>query len=125
MNNYAYLFDRYPKSLMMRFNKFHSKNPHVYEKFKELAFRMKATGRKKYSTETIINVIRWHADLQTKGDVFAINNDFKSIYVRLLINDHPEFFGFFELRQNAPNRGFKSQEQLMRENNLEYEAYDF
>lgn len=109
------LFDRYPKSTLDRFKKFHAANPSVYEEFERLAVEMRSTGRTKYSAETIVNVIRWHRDLKTEGDVFEINNDFRSIYVRLLIYRRPEFLGFFELRQQAPNRGKKSEEQFQRE----------
>lgn len=115
MSKYRYLFSRYPKVSLQRFSKFHADNPCVYDEFKRLAFEIKSTGRKKYSAETIVNVIRWHRDLKTAGDVFEINNDFRSMYVRLLICHHPEFFDFFELRQNAPNRGRKSEEHLRRE----------
>ncbi len=109
------LFDRYPRVTLDRFKKFHAENPDVYAEFKKLALQMRSSGRTKYSAETIVNVIRWHRDIQTAGDVFEINNDFRSIYVRLLIYHHPEFLNFFELRQNAPNRGLKSQEQIERE----------
>ena len=112
------LFDRYPKVTLERFKKFHFENPNVYEEFKKIAVQMRETGRKKYSAETIINVIRWHRDVATTGDVFEINNDFKSIYVRLLIHNHDEFRGFFELR-NPNVRGRKSAEQLKRETQME------
>jgi hypothetical protein len=108
------LFDRYPQSTLDRFKKFHSENPHVYKKFKDLAFQMKNTGRSRYSAETIVNVIRWHEDLQSTGNVFKINDHFRSIYARLLIYHHPEFIDFFELRQNAPNRGLLSEEEQNR-----------
>jgi hypothetical protein len=108
------MFEHYPAHTLERFRKFHTENPGVYEEFKRLAFEMKGNGRTRYSAETIINVIRWHRDLHTRGDVFEINNDFKSIYVRLLIHRHPEFRDFFELRQ-VRSRGLKSEEQQLRE----------
>ena len=108
------MFDRYPQTMKDRFKKFHSENPHVYEEFKRLAFKMKATGRTKYSATAIVNVLRWETDLKTKGDVFQINNDFISIYVRLIIWRYPEMVDFFELRE-MPNRGIKSAEQRERE----------
>lgn len=109
------LLDRYPKATMDRFDVFHAANPDVYTEFKELAFRMVRTGRTKYSGETIFNVLRWHRDIKTSGDVFKLNDHFRSIYVRKLIQDIPSFIDFFELRQAAPNKGRKSEEQLRRE----------
>lgn len=108
------LFEHYPERTITRFKKFHAENPDVYREFKRLAFQMKATGRSKYSAHAIIEVIRWHRDLTTTGDVFKINNDFRSIYVRLLIYHHPEFREFFELRV-MKNKGVKSEEQRLRE----------
>jgi len=60
---------------------------------------MAKTGRKKYSSELIINVIRWHIDLDTRStDEFKINNNFKSFYSRLFVAQNPEFRSFFEFR---------------------------
>lgn len=109
------LFSRYPEKTLKRFKDFHFKNPHVYQEFKKLAFQMRKTGRTRYSAETIVNVLRWHTDLKTTGDVFEINNDFRSIYCRLLVYNHPEFDGFFEFRSEAKNKGIKSTEQKTRE----------
>jgi len=107
-------FSRYPKTTLDRFKKFHGANPHVYREFKKHAFAIRNTGRQKYSAEIIVNVIRWHRDLQTGGDVFKINNDFKSIYARLLAHNHPEFEDFFEFRNHAPNWGKLSEEERRR-----------
>ncbi len=108
------LFNGYPKAVLERFKAFHADNPHVYAAFKDYAQRMRQTGRSKYSARTIIEVIRWNYDLSTSGDVFEINGDFVPIYVRLLIYNHPEFEGFFELRR-VRSRGVASEEQIARE----------
>lgn len=92
------LFEGYPKHVLDRFSEYHRENPQVYQAFKDLAFEMKRTGRKKYSAEVIINVLRWNYDLGTTGDVFKINNDFKPLYARLLVYYYPEFENFFEFR---------------------------
>jgi len=94
------LFARYDTNIKNRFKKYHAENPHVYETFKKLAFKMLGTGRKKYSARTIFEVMRWDRDVKTTGDVFKIGNDFIPIYVRLLIYHYPiEFSEFFELRE--------------------------
>lgn len=107
-------FDRYPPRTLARFKEFHRENPSVYHEFKKLAHEMKSAGVRKYSAQAIIYVLRWHRDLQTGGDVFQINNDFTSIYARLMIYDQPEFKDFFEIR-DMPCKGQKSEEQLKRE----------
>jgi len=111
------LFLHYPQKALDRFKKFHSKNPQVFEEFKRLSFEMRSTGRKKYGSSSIFEVMRWHRALKTNEDVFELNNDFRSIYTRLMIFKYPEFAGFFELRVEK-NHGQKSDEQLKRESNL-------
>ncbi len=114
MTDLDHLFDHYPLEVLERFKRYHRENPDVYIEFKQFAQQMRNAGRSRYSAEAIINAIRWHRDLKTTGDVFKINNDFKSIYARLLIYYHPEFADFFQLRC-IRSKGIKSLEQRKRE----------
>jgi hypothetical protein len=93
------LFGDYPPKELARFKEWHAANPHVYRQFKRNAYRIKATGREYYSAYPIFYHMRFEFDLQTTGDVFKINNNYLSMYIRLLIYNHPEFDGFFELRE--------------------------
>lgn len=108
------LFKDYPPVVLRRFKERHQKNPHIYQHFRQLAHQMMATGRERYSARTIMEVMRWHYDLRTTGDVFEINDNFTPIYVRLLIHNHPEFSNFFELR-TVRSKGMFSREQRRRE----------
>jgi hypothetical protein len=108
------LFDGYPPIVLERFKEWHRQNPHIYAEFRRLAYSMLKTGRQRYSARTIVEVMRWHYDLKTTGDVFEINGDFVPIYARLLIHNHPEFSAFFELR-TVRSRGAFSEEQRRRE----------
>jgi hypothetical protein len=116
-------FDGYPPAVVQRFREWHYSNPHIYREFKKLAYEMKATGRERYSARTIIEVMRWHYDLRTEGDVFEINDNFTPLYVRMLIHFHPEFSGFFELR-GVRSRGVFSDEQRRREAEETGDEYD-
>ncbi len=82
-----------------KFLSYHTANPHVYILFQKYARQMLNAGRKRYSARTIIHRIRWHADLQTSGDPFKMNNNYTSRYARKLMTDDPSFDGFFELRE--------------------------
>lgn len=94
------LFQRYTVEQLKKFQTFHSENPHVYEEFKALAFQMLGSGRRKYSAEAIFNVIRWHHDLSTTTEEqFKINNNYRSIYARVLQLEHAEFEDFFASRE--------------------------
>jgi hypothetical protein len=108
------IFNEVDKGLLKRFDTFHKENPEVYSKFKELSYEMRGSGKDHYSGWTIINVIRWEYDLNTRGDVFKINNDFIALYVRLLIYQDPTFAGFFELRKMKKSNRRSSDEQRYR-----------
>ena len=92
------LFAHYPEELKQAFKKYHKDNPHIYKRFCELAKRMKATGRKYYSSKMLINVIRWETDL-AGNDEFKINDKYQSFYGRLLVHHDPSFDGFFQFRE--------------------------
>lgn len=97
-NELKALFSHYPPVLLRRFKIYHSQNPHIYEEFEKLAFEMKATGRRKYSSKMIINVLRWRMDLKTIHTDFKISDCFQSIYGRLFVYNNPDFIDFFEFR---------------------------
>lgn len=107
-------FGDYPDCVLSRFAKFHRDNPVIYQTFRLYAREMKASGRKKYSSEIIINRMRWEIDLRSEGEPFKINNDFKPLYARLLAWHEPEFEKFFEFRR-VTSKGIKSTEQRERE----------
>jgi len=94
------LFGKIGHERLTEFKKYHADNPHVYSEFKKLAYRMKSTGRKRYSASAIINVLRWHKDLETTGDTFKLNNNYTALYSRLLVYHHyDDFKDFFSMRE--------------------------
>lgn len=95
------LFCRFNLKTLEDFKKFHTENPQVYEEFCRLSHMMKNTGRKKYSVDAIIHVVRWNLAIQTTGKTFKINNNIRSIYGRLLAFNEPEFVDFFEFRNHG------------------------
>jgi hypothetical protein len=92
------LFSRFKSSVIDQFREFHSENPAVYDEFKRLARMMKNSGRKKYSVDAIIHVIRWNFALRTTGHPFKISNNIRAIYGRLLAFDDPQFATFFNFK---------------------------
>lgn len=99
--------------LQDRFNKFHKENPQVFKAFHHHAKMIKNRGFKTYSAWSIICVIRFNNDLSTNGK-FKINNDFVALYARLLMEQCPEFDGFFKTRKMNKNRRTISQEEKRR-----------
>lgn len=86
-------------TIQERFEAFHSQNPQVYAAYRSLAFQLLGQGVKRYGISGLTEILRWQFALQTKGDSFRINNDYRSRYVRMLVKNHPELDGFFEFRQ--------------------------
>lgn len=81
-----------------RFNEFHKQNPHVYMALEDLALRAHAAGVKRLGIAALVETLRYSASLQTVGDAYKINNNFRSLYARLLIHQHPELRGLLNLR---------------------------
>ena len=106
------IFKNIDPNLLAKWKTYHQKNPHVYKKFRELAFAMHKTGRTKYSAWTIINKLRWDHDISTTGDVFKISNDYIALYARLLIYHHNELLDFFDLKpMKGDLRHYSSEEK--------------
>lgn len=82
-----------------KFIRYHAENPNVYERFEDVALQTAATGFHKYSSKTILEVIRWHVSIETRDADFKINNNFTAYYARLFMQNHPELPGFFETRK--------------------------
>jgi len=84
--------------LERQFQTFHDLNPEVYEELRECALKLKRSGRDVYGIKSIIEVVRWHRNLNTRGDEFKINNNYAPFYARLLMSREPELCEFFKLR---------------------------
>lgn len=106
MAKFDSLFDRYSEKTKKDFKQFHAENPEIFTEFLALARKIKNTGRKKYSAEAILQVLRWHRDIQTTGEPYKISNNFRSMYARLLVYNYPEFQGFFTMHGLEDNRVF-------------------
>lgn len=91
------------KEIDLQFKNFHSVNPQVYETLVQLARKAKNHGATKIGIEYIFNIARWELMLQTKSDTaFRLNNNFKSRYSRLIMENELDLEGFFSTReQNA------------------------
>lgn len=80
-----------------KFRQYHKDNPEVWALFVRFAQELKAAGVTRYSSQGIFHRIRWETVLKSKGD-FKVNNTFSPDYARKLMEEYPEFLGFFETR---------------------------
>jgi len=100
-------------TLQEKFELYHRENPHILPLLVRFVNEAKASGREHYSINAIFERIRWHMDIETTGDEFKLNNNYRSRYVRLLEKEHPEYEGFFFKRALASERKKKTIEKLV------------
>lgn len=86
------------EELRERFKKFDRENPSIFREFSKLSNQMRASGRTRYSAWAVINVIRWHRNIQTTGEDFKVCNDFISLYSRKLAKEDKTWKEFFGLK---------------------------
>lgn len=79
---------------------YHADNPQIYEAFERFTMEAINSGRKYFSSEMIINRMRWYTAIEAKNDIFKINNDLKAFYSRLFENNHPQYKDFFRKRRS-------------------------
>jgi len=82
-----------------KFEKYHSANPHIYEMFVRIALTQISKGYKNYSARDIFPIMRWETKTKAEGDRYKINNNYSADYARMFMGEHPEYKGFFELRE--------------------------
>lgn len=85
-------------SIQERFARFHKLNPWILDTFEVLTKDMLERGRNRIGIGMLTEVVRWQYARETRGDTFKIDNSYRSRYVRLLIEKHPEWADVFETR---------------------------
>jgi hypothetical protein len=89
--------------IVQQFWDFHKSNPKVFELFREYCHQLRAAGRNQYGAKAVMERIRWHLEVETRGDDFKINNNYSSCYARLLLTQEPAFRSFFHVRSRGSN----------------------
>ena len=93
------LFD--DDTIQGQFARFHTKHPEVYEALRTLAFQAKDRGRTKLSIGMLFEVVRWEwtiLGLPDESELWKLNNNYRSRYARLLMDENPALDGIFETR---------------------------
>lgn len=88
-------------SIQERFDAFRAKNPHVEELLVREARNAVAQGWSRIGIDFLYHRLRWVYATKTHRDPgeFRLNDHFTSRYARLLVEQHPELEGLFELRR--------------------------
>ena len=87
-------------SIEVRFRFFHRCNPQVYRTLVSLALAAVQRGKTKIGIGMLWEVVRWEHWLDAKaGEEFKLNNNYRSRYARLIMENEPDLAGVFELRK--------------------------
>ena len=92
------LFSRTSES---RFLEFHRKNPKVYALLVEYALRAKQRGYRTYGIGALWELVRWNQNELFPHNVTEpkMNNNYRSFYARMIMQQEPDLEGFFHLRE--------------------------
>lgn len=87
-------------SIQQDFERFHRRNPHVYAELARLARLYHARLGTFPGIGMLWEVARWNLSLDTAGaSVWKLNNDLRSRYARLLMEQEPDLADAFETRR--------------------------
>ncbi len=88
-------------SIEAQFEAFHTRHPEVYASLVTLAYQARGRDRR-IGIGMLFEVLRWEwtlAGLPDDAEEFKLNNNYRSRYARLIMADHPQLDGLFELRE--------------------------
>ena len=86
-------------TIQEKFEHFHQINPWVYDELVKLCVRAKSKGYKRLGIGSLFEILRWERYKPTKGDDWKLNNNFRSRYARMIMENYAELEGFFEIRE--------------------------
>ena len=87
------------ESIEEQFRAFHAANPHIYRLLRALALDYKRSGQSHCGIKMLYEVLRYRSGVYTTGEPYKLNNNFTSLYARMLMDREPELRGFFEIRE--------------------------
>ncbi|MED1863375.1 hypothetical protein P4V41_07885 [Fictibacillus nanhaiensis] len=85
-------------TIEQRFEHFHNTNPHVYETLVRLTRTAKLKGKEKIGIGMLWEVLRWESFIHTQDDKFKLNNDYRSRYARMIMDNEKDLANIFEVR---------------------------
>ena len=87
-----------------RFALFHEANPHVADALDALAGQWLARHQR-VGMKAVTEALRWRTGIETTdSSPWRLNNNYTSLYARLLLDRHPEWAGRIETRALATER---------------------
>lgn len=86
-------------NLQLQFEEFHRNNPDVFDEIVDICNELRwRRGFHRCGISLVFERLRWLRAIQTKGDEFKLNNNYRAFYARLVMFLYPGLNGFFEIR---------------------------
>lgn len=89
-------------TIQARFLQFHRSNPQVYDLLVRFARTARGRGYQRFGIAAVWERMRWEAAMTWGEDAYTglkLNNDYRSRYARLIMDQEPDLAGFFETRR--------------------------
>lgn len=84
------------------FKDFNQEHPEVYAQLVKLARTWQANGTAKLGIATLFEVLRWNSHLNPNHHGgYKLNNNYRALYARLIMDQEPDLKGIFELRERT------------------------
>ena len=84
------------------FKQFHFEHPEVYTQLVKLARTWQDNGSAKLGIATLFEVLRWNSHLNPdKTGGYKLNNNYRALYARLIMEQEPDLEGLFEIRERT------------------------
>lgn len=95
-------------SIEANFWEFHEEHPEVYDQLLTLARQWVSHGKGKLGIATLFEKLRWewHVNGLQDSKGYKLNNNYRALYARLLMERNPELRGLFEIRRLASERTY-------------------
>lgn len=87
-----------PSERERQFAHFNTNHPEVYETLVDLARLVRRQGFRRYSIKSLFEQLRWHYQMEKGDRNFKLNNNWHSLYARLIMDREKDLKGFFETR---------------------------
>lgn len=90
-------------NIEIAFQAFHHANPVVYIRLRDLARAWKRHVGDQVGIATLYEQLRYQLAMEKTGD-YKLNNDYRALYARLLMENEPELANLFKLRERTTKR---------------------
>lgn len=98
MDNVASIYGH--SSIYRGYLRWDAENPHFYELFEQFT-KQWLTRHSTASAALVFERIRWESGIRTTGESWTLNNNYRAIYARRFMIEHPEYGDCFRTRDSG------------------------